>query len=126
MQDSSTYSEEQIQNLTRELLLVTPLYLLVPVLFYLLAGVWDLQLELGWIALGAGGWLFALVLRGPVSLVARRLTTSTEAVQRAIILAAKSLNEAVGSWPRARPKSWCAWRPCSSPAPIWTSPMPSA
>ena len=45
--------------------------------------------------MGAGGWLFALVLRGPVSLVARRLTTSTEAVQRAIILASGPAEELV-------------------------------
>ena len=94
-QEKSTKSSESDRNLTRELLLTTPLYLLVPVLFVGLALVWDIVLSPGWIILGAAGWLGALFLRAPVALVTQRLTSSSETVQRVVILSSGPAEELV-------------------------------
>ena len=82
-------------NLTRELLLVTPLYLLVPVLFAALALIWDIELEIGWILLGAAGWLVALFLRAPVSLITQRLVSNKENIQKVVILSSGPAEELV-------------------------------
>jgi hypothetical protein len=85
--------QEPEKDLTRQLLLVTPLYLLVPVLFAVLALIWDIRLELGWILLGVAGWLVALILRAPVSLIAQRLIKNKENVQKVVILSSGPAEE---------------------------------
>lgn len=94
-QDNSVTPEASDRNLTRELVLTAPLYLLVVVFYAALARIWDIELSLGWILLGAAGWLAALFLRAPVAMVAQRLTTNSDTVQQAVILASGPAEELV-------------------------------
>jgi hypothetical protein len=87
--------QEPEEDLTRQLLLVTPLYLLVPVLFAVLALIWEIKLEIGWILLGAAGWLIALILRVPVSIVAQRLVKNKENIQKVVILSSGPAEELI-------------------------------
>lgn len=87
--------QEPEKDLTRQLLLVTPLYLLVPVLFGVLALIWEINLEIGWILLGAAGWLVALILRAPVSLIAQRLIKNKENIQKVVILSSGPAEELI-------------------------------
>ena len=94
-ESSVTGSQEPEGDLTRQLLLVTPLYLLVPVVFAGLALFWDIDLELGYILLGAAGWLIALILRAPVSIIAQRLTKDKETIQKIVILSSGPAEELI-------------------------------
>jgi len=87
--------QEPEENLTRQLLLVTPLYLLVPLLFAVLAWIWEIELEVGWILLGAAGWLVALILRAPVSIIAQRLAKDKETIQKIVILSSGPAEELI-------------------------------
>ena len=87
--------QEPPEDLTRQLLFATPLYLLVPVLFAGLALLWDIKLEIGWILLGAAGWLVALFLRAPISIIAQRITEDKETIQKVIILASGPAEEII-------------------------------
>ena len=93
--DNSNTVQETDRNLTRDLVLTTPLYLLVPVLFALLASIWDIELSLGWIILGAAGWLVALFLRAPVAMITQRLTTVSDIVQQVVILSSGPAEELI-------------------------------
>ena len=94
-QDNSKTDQDASRDLTRELIVTTPLYLLVPVFFAVLALIWDIELSLGWIILGAAGWLVALFLRAPVAMITQRLTTVSDTVQQVVILSSGPAEELV-------------------------------
>jgi hypothetical protein len=93
--DNSNKVQETDRNLTRDLVLTAPLYLLVPVLFALLASTWNIELSLPWIILGAVGWLVALFLRAPVAMITQRLTTVSDTVQQVVILSSGPAEELI-------------------------------
>lgn len=77
------------------LALATPLLLAVPVAFglaFVMAGHDPMPAAIG---VGAAGWSIALVLRGPVALVAMRVTRHQETAQKAVIASSGPLEELV-------------------------------
>jgi hypothetical protein len=94
-QDNSKTYQDASRDLTRELIVTAPLYLLVPVLFAVLALIWEIELSLGWILLGAAGWLVALFLRAPVAMISQRLTTNSDTVRQVVILSSGPAEELV-------------------------------
>ena len=94
-EEQPPHGQEPDNNLTHQLLLVTPLYLLVPVLFAVLALIWDIELGLGWILLGAAGWLVALILRAPVSIIAQRMIKDKGNIQKVVILSSGPAEELI-------------------------------
>ena len=94
-QDNSKNYQDASRDLTRELIITAPLYLLVPVLFAALALIWDIELSAGWILLGAAGWLGALLLRVPVAMISQRLTKDSDTVRQVVILSSGPAEELV-------------------------------
>jgi len=94
-QDTSKSYQEASRDLTHELIVTAPLYLLVPVLFAALALIWEIELSPGWILLGAVGWLGALFLRVPVAMITQRLTTESDTIRQVVILSSGPAEELV-------------------------------
>lgn len=81
---------------SRNLLLTTPLIVLVPVSFgLLLIVVWDASLIWAWVGLGALGWTLALTLRAPLALTIHRVSDSPTVLERWTILLSGPLEESV-------------------------------
>jgi hypothetical protein len=79
----------------RSLVRAAPLAVAIPVGFALIAIGLGIHVELALVAVGAAGWLAALVLRAPVALVATRVTGNGEGAQPWIVAASGPLEEVV-------------------------------
>jgi hypothetical protein len=79
----------------RQLFLATPFYLLIPVGFGLLPLVWNQELLWKLVGLGTAAWVVALILRGPVALIANKKASSNEVAQRWVILSSGPLEELI-------------------------------
>ncbi|HEY9857564.1 MAG TPA: YhfC family glutamic-type intramembrane protease [Stenomitos sp.] len=89
----ATPSFDWLDRIRTQLLLTSPLYLLVPVAFYALYAVWGIHPT--WPAIGAGalGWFVALGLRAPVAVLAQKLAGSQEKAGNWIVAASGPLEE---------------------------------
>lgn len=79
----------------RNTLIAIPLILLVPLGFGLAYGLFDVTLHPSAILIGAVGWLVALALRAPVSVVLLKVLKVPERVQPWVVAASGPLEEAV-------------------------------
>jgi YhfC intramembrane metalloprotease len=79
----------------KQLILVTPFYLLIPAAFILFASSLNTQASYIAMAWGAGGWLIAYFLRVPVSLITRKLGLESGASQNIVISFSGILEEIV-------------------------------
>ena len=77
------------------MVLATPLFAAVPIGFALLPRIWTTDLLLIVAFLGAVGWVVALALRGPVSLVVRRRVKDKARMERWVVLSSGPLEEFV-------------------------------
>lgn len=101
---------DRLLRARRQLILSIPFQLGVIALLTYLAVALGGPLASRTIALGAAGWFVALLLRGPVSAIALKLSPSKDAAQRTVMLSSGPLEEGVRlalllwltpSWPTA-------------------------
>jgi hypothetical protein len=83
------------ERLRRNTLLATPFTLLVPIAFAVVLAMAGADLTLGAVGFGALGWLVALALRAPVSIVALKLLGDPERVKPWIVSSSGPLEEGV-------------------------------
>lgn len=79
----------------RQFILATPFYLLIPVGFGLLPLIWGKELLWKLVGLGIVAWIVALILRGPVALIANKKASSTEVGQRWVVLSSGPIEELI-------------------------------
>ncbi len=84
---------EWLDRTRQQLILSSPFYVLVPVLFYV--AFMAMGHTPSWLMMGAGalGWFVALTLRGPVAIVAQQLTGSPEKATPWVIASSGPLEE---------------------------------
>lgn len=93
MAAETTLTPELLAKRRRDALLLTPLFALVPVAFWLAFVAAGIPMNWGAFGLGALGWWLALMLRGPVALVAKRF--GEERANKIMVLASGPSEELV-------------------------------
>jgi len=91
----ATLTIEWLDRTRNHLLLASPFYVLVPIAFF--AAFQAMGVMPSWLMMGAGalGWFFALMLRGPVAVLAQKFAGSEEKAKLWIAASSGPLEEGV-------------------------------